>query len=138
MRDASLFSLLVSCALLAACSGTSGSSVSTSQTSPALDLTGHWSGRTTTSTGFTGTFTADLVQDGTSVRGSMRAPGGCIGGGKVDGTMAGDRVDALVTAGDVTVSLSLTVSADDQLDGTFDLPASGACAAQRGSVSMTR
>lgn len=135
MRIAPLFLF----SLLFACSGSAGPAVtSSSESRPSVDLTGHWSGRTSTTTGFTGTFTADLVQDGGSLHGSVRSPGGCIGGGKVEGTVSGDRVEATVVAGDVIVALSLTVSNDDQLDGTFDLPASGACGQQRGSIAMTR
>lgn len=123
---------------LAACSGSTGSSVTSSSTLPDVDLTGRWTGSSTTSTGFTGTFVSDLVQQGAVLTGTVRSPDSCIGGGKVAGTVAGDRVDATVTAGDVRVTLVLTVSSEDQLDGTFELPASGACAGQSGSVSMSR
>ena len=68
----------------------------------------------------------------------MRSPGGCIGGGKVSGSIAGDALTGTVTSGDVVASLSLTVSDDDQLDGTFELPPSGVCPAQQGSLSLTR
>lgn len=124
----------------AACSGSAGSGVSNSSSSsdPASDVTGHWSGRSTSSTGFSAGFTSDLVQTGSALSGSFRSSGACIGGGKIEGTVVGDRIDATVTAGDVRATLTLTVSSDDQLDGTYDLPAAGACPSDQGSVSMTR
>jgi hypothetical protein len=128
-------SLLLACS---ACSGNSGGSIaSTSSTSPAADVTGEWAGRAT-ALGDTISVSADLVQTGSSISGSMRSPGGCIGGGKVSGSISGDSVSATVTAGDVVATFDLTLSNDDQLDGTFDLPPSGVCAAQRGSLSLTR
>jgi hypothetical protein len=124
--------------LLFACSGSSGGSItSTSSASPTADLSGRWSGQAS-ALGDTIPVTADLVQSGSTVSGSMRSPGGCITGGKVSGSLAGDTMSATVTSGDVVVVLNLTLSDDDQLDGTFDLPPSGVCAAQQGSLSLTR
>ena len=124
---------------LLACSGSSGGSVTSTSNSasPAADLSGDWSG-VATSLGQTVSVHADLVQSGTAISGTMRSPGGCIGGGKVSGSIAGDALTGTVTSGDVVASLSLTVSDDDQLDGTFELPPSGVCPAQQGSLSLTR
>jgi len=88
--------------------------------------------------GLGASFTADLEQNGTSVSGSVRVAGGCVGGGKITGTLAGDRLDASFEAGDVTATLTLTESSANQLDGTFTMPAAGACDAQQGSVSLVR
>lgn len=124
--------------LAAACSGSSGGSVtSTSSSTPSADLTGHWVGHAT-ALGQTISVISDLEQNGSSLGGTMRSPGGCIGGGKVSGTVSGDEATATVTAGSVVATMTLTISSDDQLDGTFAIPESGACPAQEGSVSLTR
>lgn len=124
--------------VLAACSGSSGGSVSsTSSASPSADLGGRWSGQAT-ALGQTVPVTADLVQTGSDISGTMRSPGGCVGGGKVSGSLVSDTMTGTVRSGDVVVFLNLTVSSDDQLDGTFDLPPSGVCPAQQGSLSLTR
>jgi hypothetical protein len=124
--------------LTVACSGSSGSSVtSTSSASPAADLTGEWSGFAT-ALGQTVSVQANLTQNGGAISGTMRSPGGCIGGGKVTGSVAGDSLTGTVTSGDVVATLNLTLSDDDQLDGTFDLPPSGVCPVQQGSLSLTR
>jgi hypothetical protein len=123
---------------LTACSGSSGSSVtSTSSATPAADLSGAWTG-TATALGQTISVHAHLEQDGTDVSGTMQSPYGCIGGGKIRASIAGDSVTGTVTSGDVVATLNLTVSSDDQLDGTFDLPPSGVCPAQQGSLSLAR
>lgn len=125
-------------AFVAGCSGSSdGAVTTTSSASPAADLTGAWIGRATSS-GVTINVSADLVQTGSSLSGSVRAPGACIGGGKIEGSIAGDSLSATVTSGDVIVMLNMTVSSSEQLDGTFDVPPSGVCPAQRGSISLTR
>ena len=130
--------LLLLPVLLLACSGSSGSSVtSTSSATPAADLSGEWTGAAT-ALGQTISVQANLEQTGTAITGTMRSPGGCIGGGKVNGSIAGDSLSGTVTSGDVVATLNLTVSDDDQLDGTFDLPQSGVCPAQQGSLSLTR
>lgn len=124
--------------VLFACSGSSGTTVSsTSSASPSADLTGEWSG-VATALGQTISVHADIAQNGTAISGTFRSPGGCIGGGKMSGSIAGDSLTGTVTSGDVVANLNLTVSDDDQLDGTFDLPPSGVCPAQQGSVSLTR
>jgi hypothetical protein len=127
-------------ATLVACGGSSSSGVGsgTSSTEPTTDLTGKWSGRVVSQTGFAATFTSDLVQTGSSVSGSTKSSGGCIGGGKLAGTISGDNVSVSVTAGDVRVDLKLTVSSPDQVDGTYDIAPAGGCPADRGSVSMSR
>jgi hypothetical protein len=124
---------------LFACSGSSGTTVSSTSNSasPAADLTGDWSG-VATALGQTISVHADIVQDGAAISGTFRSPGGCIGGGKMNGSVSGDALTGTVTSGDVVATLNLTVSDDDQLDGTFDLPPSGVCPAQQGSLSLTR
>jgi hypothetical protein len=123
---------------VAACSGSSGGSVSsTSSASPSADLGGRWVGQAS-ALGQTVPVSADLVQTGSDISGTMRSPGGCVGGGKVSASIAGDVMTGTVTSGDVVVFLNMTVSSDDQLDGTFDLPPSGVCPAQQGSLSLTR
>lgn len=130
------FSLLALATL--ACSGSSGGSVtSTSSASPAADLSGEWSGAAS-ALGQTIPVHAELTQSGGAISGTMRSPGGCIAGGKVSGSVAGDSLSGSVTSGNVVATLSLTISDDDQLDGTFDLPPSGVCPAQQGSLSLTR
>lgn len=124
---------------LFACSGSSGTTVTSTSNSasPSADLSGDWSG-VATSLGQTVSVHAELVQNGTAISGTFRSPGGCIGGGKMSGSIAGDSLTGTVTSGDVVANLNLTVSDDDQLDGTFDLPPSGVCPAQQGSLSLTR
>jgi hypothetical protein len=134
----SFFFALAPLLVVVACSGSNGDSVTTtSSASPAADLSGEWSG-SATALGQTIPVRAEIIQNGGQISGTMRSPGGCIGGGKLDGSVAGDSLRGTVTSGDVIVSLSLTVSGDDQLDGTFDLPPSGVCPAQQGSLSLTR
>lgn len=123
---------------LFACSGGSSTSTSTSSTEVDVDMTGHWNGSLTSSVGLGASFTADLTQSGASVTGSVRMTGGCVGGGKITGTVSGDRFDGGFVAGDVTATLTLTESSPNQLDGTFSMPAAGACEAQQGSVSLVR
>jgi hypothetical protein len=124
--------------VVVACSGSNGDSVTTqSSASPAADLSGEWSG-SATALGQTVSVRAEIIQNGRAISGTMRSPGGCIGGGKLDGSVAGDTLRGTVTSGDVIVIMSLTVSGDDQLDGTFDLPPSGVCPAQQGSLSLIR
>ena len=130
--------LLALAVFASACSGTSGTTVSsTASASPSADLTGAWSG-VATSLGQTISVRAELAQDGAAISGTFRSPGGCIGGGKIDGSISGDSLTGTVTSGDVVASLNLTVSDGDQLDWTFDLPPSGVCPAQQGSLSLTR
>lgn len=136
-----LFSCLLLASALLGCGGSSGGTGgagSSSATEPAVDLGGSWSGDVVSSTGARATFTAELTENGSVVGGSVRALGACIGGGRIDGTIDGDVLDAKVTAGDAVATLRLTVSDRDQLDGTYVMPAVGACVGDTGSVSMTR
>ncbi len=123
-----------------ACGGSSGSSIGTGTTGtqPLFDLTGSWSGTVTSVTGFRGTFDADLEESGSAVTGAMRLSTGCTPGGKLDGSLSGDSLSGTVVAGDVVVTLTATVVSDGQLDGTYVLPAAGACPSDRGSFELLR
>jgi len=79
-----------------------------------------------------------MTQAGGAIGGTVHAVGACIGGGKIEGTMSGDRIDAKVVAGDAVATLHLTVTDGDHVDGTYVMPAVGACVGDTGSVSMTR
>jgi hypothetical protein len=126
-------------ALLASCSGGAGTSTGPSPTLP-RDVSGRWTGRAVSITGGAGSFTATLTQSGSAVEGSMRGDEPtCIGGGKLTASLVGDRLEGDVVAGDVRVTLYLTVSGDDQIDGTYDIAAAaGVCPRDRGSMTLTR
>src|SRR6185295_836662 len=92
---------------LFACSGGSSSTTASTSTSTTdVDVTGHWNGTLTSSIGLGASFTADLTQAGASVTGTIRVSSGCVGGGKISGTLIGDRLDADFVAGDVTAPLA--------------------------------
>lgn len=132
--------LLLALALFA-CSG-SASSVPTGSTSsttdPTFDANGSWTGEILSSTGQHAAFTADMTEAGGTIGGTVHAVGACIGGGKIEGTTSGDRIEAKVVAGDAVATLHLTVTDGDHVDGTYVMPAVGACVGDTGSVSMTR
>jgi hypothetical protein len=141
LRDLSLALLVLP--FLPACSG-GGASIpagpggGTDGTTASYDLTGKWTGQMANAFGARGSVEGDLVQTGSSIEGTVRLQGGCIGGGKLSATLDGDLLSGTLSAGTAVVTLSLTATSADQLDGTFQMTASGACPAQQGSASMTR
>ena len=130
----------LACFCLISCGGSSGSSVgsSNSGTQPAHDLSGAWTGTVTSITGYRGTLDAQLTQSGGTVTGSVHVATGCTPGGKLDGTVSGDSFDAHFTAGAVTATMTATITSDTEIDGTYTLPAAGACPNDQGSFSLRK
>jgi hypothetical protein len=85
-----------------------------------------------------GTFQADLQDSAGTVSGSIRLGSGCLPGGKLDGTVSGDSFNGRFVAGAATATMTGTVSSSTQVDGTYTLPAAGACPDDSGSFELLR
>jgi hypothetical protein len=120
--------------LVAACSG----STATVNSPPAYDVGGAWSGSFVSQTGARGATTASLTQSGSTIGGSFTAQNSCVGGGKFSGTLSADSLSGTITAGAVSISLSGTVASTNQIDGTYNLAAAGACPSDAGSFHLAR
>lgn len=130
----------LACFPLVSCGGSSGSSIGsgTAGTQPSHDVSGAWKGTVTSISGYRGRLDAELTQSGATVTGSVHVATGCTPGGKLDGSVSGDSFDATFTAGQVTATMTATIVNDNELDGTYVLPAAGACPSDQGSFSLRK
>ncbi|MEO7112565.1 MAG: hypothetical protein ABI183_19120 [Polyangiaceae bacterium] len=123
--------------LVAACGGSTNSG--TTSSSGSSSLAGAWSGTWKSNSGAGGTVSMSITQTGNALSGTASMTSStCLENAKVDGTINGDDVLINVTSGDTKASVHLTVTAPDQIDGTYDAVSAGICSGDTGIVDATR
>lgn len=130
---------LVLFASLAACGGSSSTFGPGSSTEPsAADLAGSWNGSWLSKTGQGGATTSTFAQAGGSLSGTIAFTSSpCFSSGNIAGTVSGDDFVATVTAGDIRVDLTGTVT-DNAYSGTYTATQAGACTGDTGTFTAKR
>ena len=119
-------------------SGGGGGGVS----SPAVDVTGQWTGAWVSSDGSSGgNLSISLIQNGSSVSGAAtfsNTP--CFSGGSVSGTCMGDNFSCAVTGNGTHIFFNTTMSgpANDVMTATYAVNSGGACTGEHGTASLNR
>lgn len=122
---------------VAACGGSN--SVGTSSANGSSSLAGAWSGTWKSDSGVGGTVSMSITQDGDSLSGTASMTNStCLENAKLSGTVNGDDVMIDVTSGDTHATVHLTVTATNQIDGTYDAVSVGICSGDTGIVDATR
>ncbi len=124
--------------LLSACAGSSGSVTESAGTTPAIDLSGVWTGRWMSITGVSGATKSNLTQTGSTVTGDFvftNSP--CFAGAKFDGTLVGSELTGTATAGGIVVTMSGTVT-ENAINGTYSVGQAGACSNDTGTFTSSR
>jgi hypothetical protein len=125
---------------LAACGGSDSSVIGGdgSQTLPAADITGNWTGTWLSRTSVGGSTSARFTQTGGSVEGELTFTGSpCFSGGLFQGSLRGRDLAGTVSAGTIRVSLTATVSST-AINGTYSALEAGACSGDTGTFSTKR
>ncbi|MGH7284185.1 MAG: hypothetical protein ACRELY_21880 [Polyangiaceae bacterium] len=138
MRRIVRFAMVISMLSATACGG-GGTSNGGSTGSESSSLAGSWTGSWRSNSGVGGGVTFAITQDGNNLTGTASMTGSvCLENAKITGLVDGDDVHIDVTAGDTKASTHLTITGNNQIDGTYDALSAGICSGDTGTITANR